>query len=352
MTGSEFRHAQAVRGYIKSNPVGFLSIGLPFLLLSAIVASLSMLSVALSVLALCLLLLPYHFAATTMIARVGRLGEMPTNKEIWTRSIAYFHTPFIGSYRVLLNILKMIGFGLLGMLLGAVIIALSLGAADPSFYESFQTMMNLYVQNDYSSFEAYVLAQTSLLNWIDWTVLCGIGVGFCALCWTLSDYAMNPLVKTRVIAFPNARFSSDYYNRFFRLVRTKYWKTLLLEGYGVVLLPVLGYAGGAVLGILLKLPLNFTIAVALGIAGLLLSLAMPYYLALVEEFFRHRRKETLFAQQKMMEYIYSRFSNVPNAPDKELESMRQDIEKTKNQLQNLDESQNVDEEPEGDEPSE
>ncbi|MDY6392691.1 MAG: hypothetical protein SPL80_07615 [Bacilli bacterium] len=344
------RYGDAVRGYIRGNFKAYFAIGVAFLFLGLIVAGLALLSLGLAIFAVCFFYLPFLFATSTYIAKIGRQKSMPSNAETLARSLAYFRPPFLGSYRALINLLKSLGVGLLFTMISSAIIAGILGAVDPNFNDGFQGVMSDFVQGDYVSARAILDDTPSLLLLVNLSSYIGIGVGVVFFCFNISNYALNPLIKSRVIAFPSSRISRDYYNRFFHLIWKDYWRTIWCEGYGIALYPFFGYLIGILLGIFFNLPSNAVIAIGIGFVGLILSISLPYYLSLIEEFFRHQRRPILVSQQALMEDLYAQYLSFPGVSQENLDAMKADIEKTKESLQNLDENENVGEEPE-DEPT-
>ena len=341
-------YGETCRGYIRGNPLGYFGIGLGFALLGLIAAALSMFSIVFSALALMILLLPFCFAATTLIARVGRGKEVPPHREMFQRGLAYFTPVFRGCYRILFNLLKTLGFTVLGIVATTILLFAIFSATDPSFSSSFQTMMEFWIQGDTASFVRAVNESVSLVRLFSWSSVVGVGAGVWALCWNLTNYAMHPLIKTRTIIFPRPAIARLFYNRFYSLVRRDYHRALWFECFGFPLYPPIGYALGATISLSAGLPYNA--AIAIGIASVVLPVAVvyPYFITLMEEFFRHQKRTILQAQVSLMDELYEQFSMMPQVPKDSLEDMKKDIENIKNTLQNLSENEVVEDEREED----
>ena len=310
-------------------------------LLCSIAAASSILSTFLVAAAIAFLVLPFLFAFTHLMVGYTEKGLMPDNRMTLHYFGLYFSPQYYGVYRVLINMLKAMGFFMGALWLSGIVYGIAAYASDPQFAELLIGAGEAYLNNDYETLLS-IMNTTEIVHYTNICNLIATGVGVCAFAYFIGNYGMNPFLRYYSSALDHG-LAGAFYNRYYALSKKKFHRLYWKRGYGVYIVLPLSYAIPATVVSFFPELGPFATAIALGCFGLALSIYTPYLIALATEFWDRHTKNILRAQSQLADEMYERAASLPGIGEEELETLRQNYEKAK---AHLDDPQATDEDDE------
>ena len=304
-----------------------------FLLILLCFAALSIVSILLSIIFACFVVIPYFFGFTHQIfVACNAEKEGALSNQFF---LAYFRPNFRGIYKVLLNLLRALGVSVAASTFFAAIYIPIVYFADPSFAYSINVLSDTLLS---SSDTINIYNLPGILRYMEISSCVSVGAGVAGFLFFAKNYTMNGLFRVPVAELPSS-VANLFYNHFYRLVRKDYKKLLWSKAWYVLIsFPVL-FALGLVLSLSLKIEYPFTLAIALAFGGFGLALSAPLFIALNAEFLESRVHERFQCQVSFSEDMLRRATRFPGISEEELESLRKSIESAKDALKEYEEKQ-------------
>ena len=299
-----------------------------FFTMTLVAAAASLLSEILAMVAIALLVLPSLFAFTHLLVFYTEKGMQPSHRVTLRYHAMYFTPQYRGVYRVLINVLKSLGFYLGGMWLAGIIYGLVSLATNPEFAAALEGFMNAYMALDYEAVFAYMQSDV-ILRFAEVASIAGMGAGICAFTYFIGNYAMNPFLRYYCAELA-PRFATMFYSRYYSLGKKEFHRLYWKHGYGVYIVVPLSYVVPAVICCVIPALTRFGMAISLACMGLCLSIYLPYLLMLASEFWDGHTKLILRAQTELADELYARASALPGVTEEDLTQIKADLDRVKN----------------------
>ena len=300
----------------------------PFFLLFLVSSSLAVFSILLSLVAFLLLALPYYFSYNEMSSALSAGKVSHVHRNALAGMGMYFVPPYRGSYRVLWNLLKVLGIALAGVVLTMAVYGVIAYAFDPAFTADFDAASKAQLDYTSGSIDQIISNSVALQRWGNVSVMVGVGCGYTMGFVCLMNYSLSPTLRFFVAQMPS-NFAHLFYNKYFDVVGKYYWRMLFTKAYGLPIVVPLSYFVGA--GVCFAFTQNPGIAMAagLGFSGLFATVYLPLFSMLIGEFWDGYRGGIMEAQVRVLEGLLNDALKRYSSEEDSLKNLRKDLDEAK-----------------------
>lgn len=324
------------KGELRKGGANYISIAFAFFLLCLISSALCLLSVAMGMLVASFLVMPFYFGFVSVASAYASSDVQPTNKITFRQFGSYFTRPFVGCFRVMLNLLKSIGSFALGMVLCLLVYGLIAGAVDPAFQTDYAAFASAYAAGDAEGAANVLNNSLPLLRYVNVCVGVGTGMGFLTFyLWTIA-YSLCPYVCF-ILAEAPTPFIRYYYGRYFSFARKEYWGLMVKHTYGMPFVVPLSYFLGMGVSFLFTADYGVAASIGFGLASLAMAAYLPLFGVLSNAFFSKRKRLFYLTQVEVSREMVSRAENSPDLPSEQLEDIRKSLHDAEENLARYDE---------------
>ena len=266
-----------------------LLLSLTFFLLFGSCFALAIVGLDFSLLGILLIGLPALLSMQLMVLRPKK-EEGLSNRESFLGFRLYF-TFYFGVYRFWLSLLKALLILVLAALVSGFSLFHILSVASPSFVEAVSSFSSLATQPETTVETLYDALSSSkpLLDYCNWVAVVSLFFGGYWFFHEIGRNTFNTYVRSFLGGVPS-RAANAIFSDFFRQERKGFYKEYYKANWLAIILFALGYAGGAVFGVLVMGSASYGIAFGFIAACLLLSPYLPYFFYVMDEIAKAKEK--------------------------------------------------------------
>jgi len=284
-------------------------------------------------------LIPFFFALQMTMADGHKNGQI-SSKVFFGYYLTYFKEPFAGSYRVIRNFLVAFLYGSLAYLLAVFITYYILAGTDSNFLSAVNEATSLLQSGDTAGLVDFLNNSASLLKFTLIVTAVEESAFFIAFLHNLARYTISPYVRFVASGAPS-RMVNQIYVGTLRNIRG----TFLKEYYGaiwwLIVLGLLGYAGGFAIGYLFLNFIGITGVVVAGAFGsfLLLSFFIPYFINVNSLLAQKYRNSFSDYSITLAENTLQQLQNAQRLSDEQAKMLQKSIDEAKTKMEERNNSQ-------------